>query len=107
MIFKYLSFYWQVIKTLKKKALMKVSKITTRKNQMKMLLAIREADYIAIACRKVGINESTHYRWLKNDSSYQERYKRNWEIIDKINVRRNARWEMKLNETFNNFTKKL
>ena len=72
-----------------------------------MLLAIREADYIAVACRIAGINESTHYRWLKNDSYYKERYIRNWEIIDKINERRYSRWEIKLEESFYNFTKEL
>ena len=75
---------------------MKVSRITTRNNQQKMIEAMVASDYcVSQACRIAGIYPSTHYRWLKKDEKYVSDSKLAFEREEKRQDRIFKRWEDK------------
>lgn len=80
---------------------MKVSRITTRKNKVKMINAMIASDYrVARACRMIGLNPSTHYRWLKKDKNYVIDSKLAFAREEKRQQLRCERWQAKMNKNW-------
>jgi hypothetical protein len=82
---------------------MKVSKITTIRNQRSMLEALKKTDFvISSACNLVGIHTSTHYRWMKKFPYYHQAYKNTWEYVIKVENIRYEKWKKKMDEDLMN-----
>lgn len=78
---------------------MKVSRITTHKNKVKMINAMIASDYrVARACRMIGLNPSTHYRWLKKDKNYAADSQQAFAREEKRQQRLYERWQAKMNK---------
>jgi ACT domain-containing protein len=58
----------------------------TEKDKLALLETLKEMPIIQVACKKVGINKSTYYRWRKEDGDFlkqsEDALKQGFEFIN-------------------------